>query len=174
VQSLSPPGSRVVGLEPMQIKVDNAKNRNLNIIAGFITNDLPKFMFASTINTFSHIYDFDLFLLSIYGILEPDGELMIVTGDMTNISSRYQFPGELGCPDHVSFASEKHLIGYLQRNGFMVRDIKYKRIDGIRYSLKNAARKLFGKKVVISLPYTSPYRNILIRAQKKTHLIHTL
>lgn len=165
IKGLAHPESRVLGLEPMQPKVAAARERGIEMVAGYIDENTPTCRFVSAINIFSHIYDFDEFLLKVRSILESDGELLIETGDMGGVKNRNQFPGELGLPDHIAFASEKHLKGFLTRNGFEVISIQRIRVDGWLFSIKNIAKKVLGRNTVLSLPFSSPYRSIRIRAR---------
>jgi Methyltransferase domain len=167
VMSLAPAGSSVIGLEPMLVKAHSAQKRGLNILPSFIGPDTPKCQYASLINVFSHMNDFDAFLRDIAGVIEDGGDLFIETGDMGNLTSRSDFPGDLGSPDHVAFASSKHLAGFLDRNGFDIVSIHRAQIDGYLYTLRNAVKKAIGRNVVLKMPYSSPYRNMRVRAKKR-------
>lgn len=167
VSGLAPRGSKVSGLEPMIVKAKAAQARGLNVLASYITPEIGRYRYASLINVFSHINDFDAFLQEIATILEPHGELLVETGDMSGLRSRDDFPGDLGLPDHVAFACEKHLFGFLARNGFDVFSTHRYRIDGLTYTAKNVVKKLLGRNVILKLPYTSPYRTMLVRARKQ-------
>jgi SAM-dependent methyltransferase len=167
IRSLSTQNSRIVGIEPMKEKIDFALKNGIEIIEGFISEDTPICDFASAINIFSHIYNFDDFLQDVRKILKDNGEFLLITGDMTDINNRIEFPGEFGLPDHVAFDSEKHLKGFLERNGFEIISIKKIRIDGLIYTIKNIVKKLLGRNTVLALPYSSCYRDIYIRAKKK-------
>lgn len=167
VKSLAHPNSKVLGLEPMQPKVAAAEARGIKMMPGYMDENTPQCRYASAINIFSHIYDFDDFLRKAHNILEENGELLIVTGDMGDVQKRDQFPGELGLPDHVAFASAQHLKGFLERNGFEVVSIQRIRVDGLLFSLKGLIKGIFGRNTIASFPFTSPYRDIWIRARKK-------
>jgi SAM-dependent methyltransferase len=166
VELLAPTGSTVVGLEPMIKKARVARSRGLNIISDYIGPDTPRSEFVSLIDVFSHINDFGSFLLEIRSVLTDHGELFIETGDIGSLVARDDFPGVLGLPDHVAFAGEKHLIGFLERYGFVPVSIEKARIDGVVYAAKNVVKKLIGRDVRLKLPYTSPYRTMRIRARK--------
>lgn len=168
VTGLAPAGSSVVGLEPMIIKARAAQQRELNVIAGFIGADAEKRQFASLINVFSHINDFDVFLREVSSVLVDGGELLIETGDMEGLRTREEFPGDLGLPDHVAFACRKHLQGFLERNGFEVVSMHRASIDTYLYTLKNIVKKVLGRNVIIKWPYSSPYRTVRVRAKKRS------
>lgn len=166
IVGIAPIGSTICGLEPMRPKILSAKSRGLNMIEGFIDKNTPIFSYASLINVFSHVYDFDRLLREIRGILTDDGELYIETADIGDVAIRDEFPGELGLPDHVIFASEMHLRGFLVRNGFNVLSVERIRIDTIFYFIKSILKRCIGRDIAIQIPYLSPYRSIGIRAKK--------
>lgn len=158
--------SKVIGLEPMTIKAQAATKRGLDVIQSFIGPETPKVEFISLINVFSHVYDFDTLLQDIHNTLLPDGELFIETGDFSNIKDRNTFPGELGLPDHVAFATLSHIEGFLERNGFEVVKSRTAAIDTVMFSIKNVVKKIIGRNVRLMMPYTSPYRTLYVRARK--------
>lgn len=165
VRSLAPEGSRIVGLEPMHPKAVRARERGLEIIEDYLHPGLPKAQVVSLVDVFSHIPDFDAFLADLRAVLEPNGELFIETGNLADLSVRDEFPYELGLPDHLVFAGERHLTGYLDRAGFDVVDVRRWRIDGLLNLAKNAAKGLIGRPAVFAWPYTSKYRQIQLRAR---------
>ena len=166
VQKLAPKGSTIVGLEPMQPKLNAARAKGLEIIEGYIDENTPVYQYVSIINVFSHIYNFDAFLQQIRTILVEDGELFIETGDMSDVHVRSQLPSELGLPDHVAFASKRHLEGFLKRNGFTVIAVESVQTDTFLFAIKTFVKCMIGRDVKIRMPYTSPYRSIRVRAKK--------
>ena len=167
VRSLASSDSKVMGIEPMAVKANSAINRGLQVQIGYVGAQSEKAQYASLINVFSHIYDFDSLLKDIHALLLDKGELFMETGDMTKIERREQLPFELGSPDHVAFASEKHIRGFLDRNGFEIVSISHKRVDGLVSTVKNIVKKAIGRDVVIKVPYTSDYRSMFVRARKR-------
>lgn len=166
VSKIAPIGSSIVGIEPMQPKAIAAQKSGLNIIQGLFGMHSPKSMYGSLINVFSHIYDFDSFLSDVHSVILPGGYFLIETGDMSHVKSASDIPSELGLPDHVAFASQKHLEGFLYRNGFQAELIKTVRIDTYERFVKNLIKCSLGKKIPLQIPYTSPYRSILIKAKR--------
>lgn len=82
---------------------------------------------------------------------------------MGNVIKRNQFPGDLGLPDHVAFASEKHLKGYLERNGFRIISINHRRVDGVFFTIKSLIKKLIGRNTFLALPiqaFTAKFRYV--------------
>jgi SAM-dependent methyltransferase len=165
VSSLAPRGSRVIGVEPMKPKVEQARARGLAINEGYLGAEQEKVDFVSTVDVFSHIPHFDRFLEDVKTVLNPLGEIFVETGNLADLAHRSEFPGELGLPDHLVFAGERHLCGYLERAGFEILRVERQRIDGASHSLKNVVKKLIGRPVTVTVPYTSRYRQLLVRAR---------
>lgn len=166
IKKLAHPDSVVIGLEPMKPKVEAAKKRGIVLLEGYLSDETPPCDFVSVINVFSHIYDFDLILQQIHRVLNEGGEVYIETGDMGSVDHRSDFPGELGLPDHVAFGSERHLRGFLERNKFKIVSLQRIRADGFLFSLKCVVKRILGRDTRVLLPYSSPYRELRIRAKK--------
>lgn len=165
VGSLVPPGSTVMGVEPMRHKATSARQRGLQVTEGYLQAGSARVRVASVVDVFSHIPDFAAFLQTVRSVLEPRGELFIETGNLADLDRRGDFAGELGLPDHLVFAGEEHLRGYLERAGFEIVDLRRVRIDGLVDLAKNVVKKLIGRPAVLRLPYTSNYRQLRIRAR---------
>jgi hypothetical protein len=75
----------------------------------------------------------------------------------------------LNLPDHLVFASEEILCDLLEEAGFSLVSIDRKRIDNFTFFLKNFIKIIIGKKALLRLPYTSPYKTLLIRARLDNH-----
>ena len=131
----------------------------------YLTKDGRKVEIISVVDVFSHIPDFDAFLADVRAVLEPGGELFVETGNLADLDRRAEFPGELGLPDHLVFAGEKHLLGYLDRAGFEVVRIRRRRIDGLVNLAKNIVKKIIGRPAALGVPYTSKYRQLQVRAR---------
>lgn len=165
VAALAPPDSRVEGLEPMAPKAAQARARGLTITEDYLRPGRPKVGFVSIVDVFSHIPDFDAFLADVASVLEPGGEIFVETGNLADLQRREEFPGELGLPDHLVFAGQKHLRGFLERAGFEIVRIERQRIDGFTNLAKNLVKRLMGRPVTLAVPYTSHYRQLLVRAR---------
>jgi SAM-dependent methyltransferase len=164
VERIAPLNSYIIGIEPMEPKVNDANLRGLKIKRGYLDSIDEKFQYISLINVFSHIPDFSSFLKDLKDRLLPNGEIIIETGNAADIS-RNLIPGDLSLPDHLVFAGEKHIKGFLEREGFYILEIKRFRVDTFSGFLKDIIRKLIGKNVKLVLPYSSGYRSLLIRAK---------
>jgi SAM-dependent methyltransferase len=162
---LAPAGSRIEGVEPMDAKACIARARGLNVQTSYLSPDQPKVDFVSVIDVFSHIPQFDSFLADVKSVLLPGGELFIETGNLADLDRREEFPGELGLPDHLVFAGESQLDVYLKDAGFETVSVGRVRVDGAVYFAKNVVKKLLGRPVTVRLPYSSKYRQLLIRAR---------
>lgn len=165
VSLLAAPGSNIEGIEPMKPKADHARARGLRMREAFPTDITEKYQYVSIINVFSHIPDFRVFLKSVKNLMEFNAEILIESGNAGDISYRHDVPTELDLPDHLVFAGEKHLVGYLAEAGFSIVTINRLRKDGLINFAKNIIRKLSGRQVSLKLPYTSHHRSILVRAK---------
>lgn len=168
VASVAPPGSVCEGIEPMIPKTEAAQKRGLPIRALYMQDIQETFDVVSLIDVFSHIPDFHAFLEDTKRLLKPGGEIFLKTGNAAELTSRSQFPGPLTLPDHLVFAGEQHLERYLHDAGFKVTRVRRERLDGFRYSLRNAVKWALRRPVHLSVPYTSPTRVLYIRAKLTT------
>lgn len=165
VERLAAPGSAVGGVEPMEAKASHARKRGLKVQTSYLEEGHTKVDFVSIVDVFSHIPQFDDFLLTVKGALLPGGELFIETGNLADVENREGFAGELGLPDHLVFAGETHLNGYLKRAGFEILRIERVRVDGLIYFAKNIVKASLGRPVRVRTPYRSRFRQLLIRAK---------
>jgi hypothetical protein len=159
--------SRVLGFEPMQTKALAARSLGLEVINDYLTPDVIKADVISIVDIFSHIPDFHSFLRVVATNLSDTGLLFIETGNLADLDTRDQFPGELGLPDHLVFAGEATLRGYLQDAGFEIEATEYQRTDTLLDFIKNIVKRILGRPVCLLLPYRSKYRQIRIRARLK-------
>ncbi len=165
VDSLSPPGSRIEGLEPMHVKAEAARRRGLTVIEDYLHRSHDKVQVVSFIDVFSHIPDFRSFLEDVKAVLKPGGEIFMETGNLSDLTDRQEFPDELGVPDHLVFAGEAHLRGFLREAGFEVVRLERRRIDGCIHTAKGVVKRILGRPGQLRLPYTSEYRQLLVRAR---------
>lgn len=164
ISLIAPKGSNIQGIEPMKPKAEQARARGLLIQEGYLNNVKGKFDYISLINVFSHIPDFRSFLKEAKSALNPNGEMFIETGNAAEFS-RSKIPGEISLPDHLVFAGESHMKGYLIEAGFEIISIKKVRIDTWFEFIKDILKIIIGRPIKLILPYTSPYRSLLIRAK---------
>jgi len=165
VARLAPAGSSIEGLEPMRPKAEAAQMRGLRVTEGYLQRTHSKVEIASFVDVFSHIPDFRLFLDDVKAVLVPGGEVFMETGNLADLRSRSEFPGELGVPDHLVFAGVSHVTGYLEQAGFSIVSLTTERIDGLVNLAKTLVKRVLGRPERIRVPYTSKYRQLLIRAR---------
>lgn len=165
IQQLAPPGSMAEGYEPMAPKAESARQRGLLVTQDYFRKERSPVDVISLVDVFSHVPDFHTLLTEIRGALRPSGEVFIETGNLSDIADRSEFPGELGLPDHLVFAGARHLQGYLERAGFRIVSLEGRRIDGFLNFSKVLAKRMLGRPQVLRMPYTSGYRQLLVRAK---------
>ena len=165
VTRLASAGSRVEGLEPMEPKAKSARARGLSITQDYLRPTHPKVDVISVVDVFSHIPQFQEFLADLRQVLNERGEVFIETGNLADVQTRNEFPGELGLPDHLVFAGESQLRSYLERAGFEIVRLEAEAIDGWVNLAKKIVKKVLGRPVLLAWPYTSKYRQLLVRAR---------
>ena len=165
VSALAPNGSRIEGIEPMEPKAARALALGIKVSNKYLCDVTEKYDFVSLVHVFSHIPDFRAFLKEIKNVLAENGEFYFETGNIGDLVHSREVPTELDLPDHLVFAGEKHLSGYLTDEGFSIVAKRGLRKDGIINFIKNIIKKLIGRQVALAVPYTSRYRSIQIRAR---------
>lgn len=166
VSAVAPAGSTVIGVEPMHPKASAARARGLQIYEQPLGPGIPVCDYASLIDVFSHINDFDGFLQNVRLVLKDGGEFFMETGHLDGRVPRDDFPSVLGSPDHVSFATDRHIKGFLERNGFEVLSVRLDPIDDWMFTIKNVIKKAMGRDVRLQRPFASRYRTMFVRARK--------
>ena len=122
VQKYFPGEIDVKGSEPNVHKQESAQKRGLNVGYFDIGSHEEKYDVVSLLNVYSHLPDPKIFLESVKRLLKPNGELILETGDTADLSANDHYrPFYL--PDHLSFASERIIIGILDRVGFDILNI---------------------------------------------------
>ena len=165
VAALAGKGSRIEGIEPMKPKAAAAQARGLNVRSVYLSElAAGEFDYVSLINVFSHLPDFRSFLVSVKRVLKPQGELFIETGNIADLADVSQAPVELDLPDHLVFVGEPQLARFLQEAGFQIVKVEKRRRDGLLAVGKNVIKRVIGRRVNLTMPYTSAYRTLLIRA----------
>jgi 2-polyprenyl-3-methyl-5-hydroxy-6-metoxy-1,4-benzoquinol methylase len=165
VSRLAPAGSRIEGLEPMRPKATAARARGLLVTEDYLRPTHAQVQFVSFVDVFSHLPDFRAFLADVRSVLLPGGEIFMETGNLADAEDRNEFADELGVPDHLVFAGERHLRGYLAEAGFEVVRVERHRVDGMVNTAKCMVKAMIGRPTQLRIPYTSRYRQLLIRAR---------
>jgi len=167
VVSLAPRGSCIEGIEPMRPKAKHAQSRGLHVREGYLHAVDERFEFVSLIHVFSHLPDFRPFLADIKSVLKNKGEFYLETGNIADLRGSEDVPTQLDLPDHLVFAGERHIEGYLNEAGFEIVSLVRVRKDTVVNLAKQVVRKLQGRQVALVVPYTSQYRALQIRARLK-------
>lgn len=170
VSELAGSDSIVEGIEPCEPKVAVARRRQLHVTNRRLNEINGTYDFISLINVLSHLPDPSSFLRTLPHLLAPDGHLFLVTGNGADVS-REQFPGPLFLPDHLVFAGEKHVRGFLKGAGFEIVELqRYQYFlpeATLLILLKNIARWVLGRHQM-PLSNRGPYRSLFIVARLKS------
>ncbi|PEQ11623.1 hypothetical protein B2G71_15985 [Novosphingobium sp. PC22D] len=161
-----PPGSSVLGVEPMEAKARAAQAHGLPVRACTLDSLEGSFDVISLMNVFSHLPDFRSFLGDLARLLKPDGSLFLRTGNGGDLSRRADYPDKLDLPDHLVFAGRSSLRRILEEQGLTVTWEDTERLDTVRGAAKLMVKKALGKPVPFLLPYTSPFRDCFVRADR--------
>lgn len=164
-QAVLPSGSTVEGIEPMIPKAEDARARGVRVKTGLLEEVQGTYDAISLIDVFSHLPDFHGFMKSLRRLLSPSGEVFLKTGNAADLATREEFPGPLTLPDHLMFGGVSQISRFVEDAGFSVVRLSQHRFDGIGYSLRNYARKLFGHPVAVGLPFRSKARVLYVRAR---------
>jgi SAM-dependent methyltransferase len=123
LKSFIPEPVTLKGSEPNGKKRISAEKRGLNVGFIDIERDKHKYSHISLLNVFSHIPDPVVFLANIKAKLKEGGELILQTGDCTDLSAD-DIIKPLLLPDHLSFCTEAILLDILSKLGFSVVVVK--------------------------------------------------
>jgi 2-polyprenyl-3-methyl-5-hydroxy-6-metoxy-1,4-benzoquinol methylase len=171
LQAILPAGSQVMGIEPMGPKAIDAQKRGLPVYQADLSQIAERFDVISLINVFSHIPDFRDFIARLRPLLREGGELFVETGNGGDLRSMREYPDLLYLPDHLVFAGEAHLREYLEESGFSVRSTTTIRVDtAVRFG-KDLIKAALGRRIKLSVPYRSPFRRVLMRAQMSNTIV---
>lgn len=134
----------IKGTEPCERKQESARKRGLNVNFFDIDTHRDKYDIISLLNVYSHLTSPPAFLDSLKKLLSPGGELILQTGDTAYLAAEDHIrPFYL--PDHLSFASEKIVVGLLKSKDFEI--IGIKKYPFMQFTLKNTVKEL--AKVII-------------------------
>lgn len=167
LQIILPSGSKIIGVEPMVHKAESARKRGLEVVNDYLKPQQFAADFISNIDVFSHIADYRGFLNIVSSNLKPSGEIIIETGNCADLQSRQDAHNELGLPDHLVFAGRATMARYLDSIGFEINSVSEERFDTVSQMLKNLIKLSIGRSSYLGVPYTSPYRQIILRASKR-------
>lgn len=163
-KAVLPPGSRVIGVEPMKHKADSARARGLEVVDGYLQPGAFQADIISNIDVFSHIPDYHDFLRTVVSNLAQSGSFMIETGNAADLETVKDAPNELGLPDHLVFAGRDQINYYLTAAGLKPVTSVEERFDTPVQMAKNAVKLMLGRPTRVTMPYSSAYRQIVLRA----------
>ena len=168
LQRILPAGSTIIGVEPMAHKAEAARQRGLNVINDYLQPYQFEADFISNMDVFSHIADYRGFLATVVTNLKPAGEMIVETGNTADLHSRRQAPNELGLPDHLVFLGRATADRYFASAGLRVKDVVEERFDTILQMSKNLVKLALGRPSFVTIPYTSPYRQLIFRVERES------
>ncbi len=123
VQAYAAGSITIRGTDPNVHKQASARLRGLDVGYFDIDTHRGKYDVISMLNVYSHLPDPPRFISSLKRLLNPGGELILETGDTADFTADEHYrPFYL--PDHLSFASERIVIGILERIGFKVLSVR--------------------------------------------------
>jgi len=111
------------GTEPNDRKSASARKRGLDVSYFDVETHAQRYDAISMLNVYSHLPDPPAFLESVKGLLKPNGELILETGDTAGLSSAER-TRPLHLPNHLSFASESIVARILERLDFDILSIR--------------------------------------------------
>jgi len=113
----------VTGTEPNIFKQKSARKKGLNVSYIDLSTHKEKYDGISLLNVYSHLPDPPSFFKTLKNLLNPNGELIIQTGDTARLKANEHYrPFYL--PDHLSFASEEIITNMLERLDFEIKSVK--------------------------------------------------
>lgn len=136
----------VKGTELNARKRESARTRGLDVDYFDIEVHKNTYDAVSLLNVFSHLPDPPSFLSDLKRLLNPQGELILQTGDTANLSPKDHYR-PFGLPGHLCFASEKIIVYLLERLDFEI--ISIKKYPFIRPDLKSFLKEF----VKVFLPH---------------------
>jgi 2-polyprenyl-3-methyl-5-hydroxy-6-metoxy-1,4-benzoquinol methylase len=166
LQDILPPGSRVQGVEPMAPKARHAKSMGLAVSQRRLDEIDETFDVISLINVFSHVPDFAGFLKQLNALMKPGGQLFVETANGGDLASAATYPDALFLPDHLMFCGETTLRRFLIEAGHKPLLFDSERRDTALWTAKSIVKAALGRPTKVTMPYTSPYRVIFMRAAR--------
>ncbi len=123
VQEFSKRQINIRGTEPNIWKQESARKKGLNVEFFDLESHKEKYDVVSLLNVYSHLPDSPHFFKSLKKLINPNGELILETGNTAHLSAKDHVQ-PLNLPDHLSFASENIVINILKRLGFQIICVK--------------------------------------------------
>lgn len=159
----------IVGLEPCEPKVKRARALGIRLESRALSEmSETRWDVVSMINVLSHLPAPLDFLEQIHELLEPGGELLLVTGNGAEIE-RAQYPQALSLPDHLVFAGQAQLERFLEGAGFEVTHVTRFSTSMPRPAWEAGAEALAARLLRRRVGYSgTPFRSLWVRARRST------
>lgn len=162
----APAGSEIIGIEPMQPKVEVARKLGLPVTSRSLDEITEQFDVISLINVYSHIPDFLEFGAALVARLRPGGVLFVETGNGAAMARRDDFPDLLYLPDHLVFSAPPQMRMTFEKLGLHLERTEERPVDSLIWCLKEAAKNALRGRLSIRVPGRSPFRTVFYKARK--------
>lgn len=162
-------GGKIVakGVEPNLAKQESARSRGLDVGYYDLRTEARRYDFVSALNVYGHLPDPPATLSDWRRLLNPEGELLLETGDTAELPAN-KHPKPFYLPDHLSFASRRIVADLLRRIGFDVLDSRvYYWVKPGPVTVTKETVKLFWPGKKSSLRYMFRPTDLYIRARRK-------
>lgn len=158
--------SQVIGIEPCEPKVREARRRGLAVDTRQMKDVGGEWDVISLVNVLSHVPDIHAFIGEVAELLRVRGEILVVTGNGADVQ-RTDYPQSLSLPDHLVFAGEAHVVGALERAGLHLQSLNRFRTTLPRSRLEEGAEYLLATILRRRIGYSrTKFRSLWIRARK--------
>jgi SAM-dependent methyltransferase len=145
--------------------VEAARRLGVELGSGSLADLSGPFTHISLVNVFSHLPRPQEFFREVVPLLEPGGELLVVTGNGGDIP-RADYPQSLSLPDHLIFGGVQHLRTIFEQAGCRTVLERSYRTTLPRPRIEEAAEaglaRLLGRRV----GYSGAFRSLWFRAKK--------
>jgi len=151
------PNVLIKGTEPNINKIKSARKKRLDVSFIDLLSHDKQYNVVSMLNVYSHIPNPFNFIELIKKRLKPGGYIIIQTGDSADLRPEDHWrPFYL--PDHLSFASEKIIVGILEKLGFDIITIKKYQFSKLSF------KKFLAEMVKLCIPkYKSRLKYYLLK-----------
>ena len=129
----------IIGFEPNEFKRLAAINFGLDVLQSLNDAAHKKFDMISLLNVYSHLSNPREDFRRYHQMLQPQGFLLIQTGDASGLSSA-EMPKPYFLPDHLSFAGEVIIRNILEQAGFSV--LKVCRYPSVNFSVLQCMKEI--------------------------------
>ncbi|MDG1551227.1 MAG: class I SAM-dependent methyltransferase [Candidatus Poseidoniaceae archaeon] len=118
----------IIGLEPNVRKLEQARERGMDVRFFDLSTHQEKYDVISALNVYSHLPNPPEDIARWCEMLNEGGELLLQTGDTAELAAEHHHK-PYSLPDHLSFTSKKLLIELLQKLGMKVIQVEKYRLS---------------------------------------------